>query len=78
MTVVLDVYRRSLGDEFFDDILLGRTILVAPKMLEKNIKHEKLAPITAVEEIRSSPKSEEIQKTTKEKRRFGRRKKKKR
>jgi hypothetical protein len=35
MTVVLDVYRRSLGDQFCDDILLGRAVIVPPEMWAK-------------------------------------------
>ena len=50
MTVVLDVYRRSLGNAFFDDILLGRTILVSRKMLEKNINNETLIASNQAEE----------------------------
>ncbi len=49
MTVVLDVYCHSLGDEFFDDILLGRTVLVSPEMLAKNLNTEKLPMPTVID-----------------------------
>ena len=47
-TVVLDVFRRALGDEFFNDTLLGRTILVSPEMIAKNVKKESPTPEPAV------------------------------
>ncbi|CAF4722195.1 unnamed protein product [Rotaria sp. Silwood1] len=78
MTVVLDVYRRSLGDEFFDDILLGRTILVSPDMLEKNLNNETLPPPVIEEQVKTIPKNEEIQQKNKEKRHSTKRKKRKR
>ena len=78
MTVVLDVYRRSLGNEFFDDILLGRTILVSPEMLSKNLTDEALVSSKVVEESKSNPKNEEIEQKKKERRHFRKRRKKKR
>ncbi|CAF3482812.1 unnamed protein product [Rotaria socialis] len=65
MTVVLDVYRRSLGDQFFDDILLGRTILVAPEMLEKNSKNETVVSPNVEQEIKLNSINEETQKKKK-------------
>ncbi|CAF0900128.1 unnamed protein product [Rotaria sordida] len=78
MTVVLDVYRRSLGDEFFDDILLGRTILVSPEMLTKNLNNETLVSPIIEQESKTNPKNEEIQQKKKERKRSRKRKKKKR
>jgi hypothetical protein len=59
MTVVLDVYRRSLGDEFYDDVLLGRTILVSPQMLAKNLNNE-IPSSTIMEEPKSNLNREQM------------------
>ena len=54
-TVVLDVFRRALGDEFFNDTLLGRTILVSPEMIAKNLNNNppKAEPVAAPPKPRS-------------------------
>ncbi len=62
MTVVLDVYRRSLGDEFFDDILLGRAVLVPPEMWTKR---SQLQPMTLVKEISHKKKKKKRKKKDK-------------
>ena len=38
LTVLIDVFRRSFGDQFFNDTLLGRTVLVSADILAQTTK----------------------------------------
>ncbi|CAF0937203.1 unnamed protein product [Adineta steineri] len=73
MTVVLDVYRRSLGEEFFNDILLGRTVVVSPEMLTKNLNTEIQLPSNITEESPLNPDNEKKIEQKKEKRKHKKR-----
>ncbi|CAF1061201.1 unnamed protein product [Adineta steineri] len=73
MTVVLDVYRRSLGEEFFNDILLGRTVVVSPEMLTKNLNTEIQSPSNITEESPLNPDNEKKIEQKKKKRKHKKR-----
>lgn len=78
MTIVLDVYRRSFGDEFFYDTLLGRTILVSPEMLAKSYADESTLLPKADDEVKLNSTNEQTQYKNKDKKYSRKRKKKKR
>ncbi|CAF4467774.1 unnamed protein product, partial [Adineta steineri] len=48
----------SLGEEFFNDILLGRTVVVSPEMLTKNLNTEIQSPSNITEESPLNPDNE--------------------